>query len=107
MNGSDALEDGGEAHVLDRGLDDEDVHADRRMDQAEFDRHDDDDPEPDRIEAERRHDRKDDRHRQDDHRHRVHEAAKREIHQHDQREHAVAANAEAGEELRHISAASG
>ena len=35
------------------GLDDEHVHPDRRVDQAQFDRHDDDDAEPDRIETER------------------------------------------------------
>jgi hypothetical protein len=32
---------------------------------------------------------KDDRHGQDDHRHRVHQAAEHQIHHHDQREHAV------------------
>src|SRR5690349_13517508 len=48
--GDDAEEDGGEADVLDDALDDEDVHADRRVDEAELDRHDDDDAEPDRIE---------------------------------------------------------
>ena len=45
---------------------------------------------------------KDDRNGQDDHRHGVHEAPQREIHQHDQREHAVAAKSEAGEEFRHL-----
>src|SRR3954466_1222643 len=47
-----ALEDGGEGDVLHHALDDEDVHAHRRMDQAELDRHDDDDAEPDRVETE-------------------------------------------------------
>src|SRR5450755_2106036 len=57
-----AFEDGGEAHVLDDALDDEYVHSDRRVDEAELDRNDDDDAEPDRIEAERGNDRKDDGH---------------------------------------------
>src|ERR1035441_4356147 len=47
----DALEDRREADVLDDALDDEDVHAHGRVDEAELDRHDDDDAEPDRIEA--------------------------------------------------------
>src|SRR5215813_15075007 len=47
-----AIENGRDLHVLDHALDDEDVHADRRMDEAELDRHDDDDAEPDRIETE-------------------------------------------------------
>src|SRR5665647_251282 len=59
-----ALEDGGKGHVLDHALDDEDVHTDRRMDQAEFHRHHDDDAEPDRVEAEMGNHREDDRHRQ-------------------------------------------
>ena len=37
-------------HLLHDALDYEHVHADRRVDQAELDRHDDDDAEPDRIE---------------------------------------------------------
>jgi hypothetical protein len=53
-NGSTPLKDRRETHVLDHALDHEHVHADRRMDQPEFDRHHDDDAEPDRIEAERR-----------------------------------------------------
>src|SRR5665647_2473432 len=40
-----AQEYGRETHVLHHALDDKDVHADRRMDQPEFDRHDDDDAE--------------------------------------------------------------
>jgi hypothetical protein len=44
----------------------------------------------------------DDRHGQDDHGERIHQAAEYEIHQHDEREHAIGADAEAGEELRHL-----
>src|ERR1043165_1910940 len=47
-----AIEDGGDPGIIDHALDDEDVHADRRVDQAELDRHHDDDAEPDRVEAE-------------------------------------------------------
>src|SRR5262245_49169874 len=65
--GDDAAEDGGEGDVLYHALDDKDVHADGRMNQAELDRHHDDDPEPDRVEAEMHDDGEDDRHRQDDH----------------------------------------
>src|SRR5262245_7164127 len=46
------VEDGRYLHVLHDALDHEDVHADRRMDEAELDRHDDDDAEPDGIESE-------------------------------------------------------
>src|SRR5512144_2764201 len=42
-----AVEDGRNLHVLDYAFYYEDVHADRRMDEAELDRHDNDDPEPD------------------------------------------------------------
>src|SRR6185437_13808275 len=97
-----ALENRRKRDVVHHALDDEHVHADRRMDQAELDRHDDDDAEPHRIEAELGDDREDDRHRQDDHRHDVHQAAQHQVHQHDQGQHAVGADAEAGEELRHL-----
>src|SRR6185436_18576356 len=97
-----AAKDGGERHVLDHAFYDKDVHADRRMDQAEFDRHHDDDAEPDRIKTEMRHHREDDRHGQDDHGHGVHQAAEHEIHDHDQRQHAVGAEPEAGEEFGHL-----
>src|SRR5260221_5234165 len=100
--GEDAGEDGEEAHFRYHRLDDENVHADRRMDQPQLHGHDDDDAEPDRVESQRGDHGKDDRHRQDDHRQRVHQAAQREVHQHDQGEHAVAPEAEAGEERRHV-----
>src|SRR5262249_46524897 len=96
--GDHALEDGGKTHVFYHAFDDKDVHAHRRMDQPEFDGHDDDDAEPDRVEAEMGNDRKDDGHGQDDHGHGVHQAAKDEVHQHDQRQDAVAAEAERCEE---------
>src|SRR5947209_3316892 len=70
--GDHAAEDGREGDVLHHALDDKDVHADRWMDQAELDRHDDDDAEPDRIEAEMHDDGEDDWHGEDDHRHRIH-----------------------------------
>src|SRR3954470_11802779 len=71
--GDHAAEDGGERYVLHHALDDKDVHADRWMDQAEFDGHHDDDAEPDRVEAEMHDDGEDDRHGQDDHCHRIHQ----------------------------------
>ena len=40
--------------------------------------------------------------REDDHRHGVHQAAQHQIHQHDQGEHAVASDPEAGQELGHL-----
>src|SRR5580704_7541311 len=95
----DAFEDGREAYVFDRGLDDEDVHSDGRMDEPEFDRHDDDDSEPDRVETERRDDGEDNGHGQNDHRHGVHEKAEYEIHQHDQHENDVAADPETSQEF--------
>ena len=91
-----------EAHVLHHALDDEYVHADRRMDEPELHRHHDDDPEPDRVEAELHDHREDDRDGQDDHGQRVHQAAEDEIHQHDQRQHPVAAEAEPGEKGGHL-----
>src|SRR5665213_2173822 len=81
--GDYALENRGETHVLHHALDDKDVHADRRMDEAEFDAHDDDDAKPDRIEAEMGHHRENDGHGKHDHRHRIHQAAERHVHQHD------------------------
>src|SRR4029078_1925135 len=48
----DAEKDRRDFHILDHSLDHEDVHADRRVDQAMLHRHDDDHAEPDRIEAE-------------------------------------------------------
>src|SRR5579875_689213 len=97
-----ALENGRETHVLHDALDHEDVHAHRWMDEAQFDRHDDDDAEPDRVEAEVGDDREDDRHGQDDHRHGIHQAAEHKIHQHDERQHAVGAQAEARQEGGHL-----
>src|SRR4029077_18781951 len=97
-----ALEDGGEGYVLHHALDDKDVHADRWMNEAEFYRHDNNDPEPDRVKSQLRDHRKDDRHGEDDHRHRIHQAAEHEIHHHDQGEHAVAAEAETGEEFGNL-----
>src|SRR6185369_16955535 len=91
-----------ERHVLHHALDHEHIHADRRMDQAELDRHHDDDAEPNRIEAEMDNDREDDRHGEDDHGHRIHQAAQHQIHHHDQREDAVGAEPEAGEEFRDL-----
>src|SRR5204862_292776 len=67
-----AIEDGRYLGVIDHALDDKDIHADRRMNETELDRHYDDDSEPDGIEAKLRDDRKDDRHREDDHGERVH-----------------------------------
>src|SRR5438270_11588981 len=87
--GQHAFEDRRKAHVFDDAFYDEDVHADRRVNESEFDCHDDDDAEPDRIEAEFGDHGKDDRHRQDDHGHRVHQASENDVHDHDQREHAV------------------
>src|SRR5271169_7082451 len=92
--GNNALEDRREADVLNHAFYDEYVHADRRMDQPEFHRHHDDDAEPDRIEAEMGDDWEDNRHGQDDHRHRIHQAAERQVHQHDQRQPAVGAQAQ-------------
>src|SRR5689334_22599916 len=97
--GNHAAEDGGERDVLHHALDDKDVHADRRMDEAELDRHHDDDAEPDRIEAEMHDDGEDDRHREADHRHRIHQAAEYEIHHHDQCQHAVGPEPKPGEKL--------
>ena len=102
MNGMHAREDRRETDVLHHALDHEHVHPDRRMNEPEFDRHDDDDAEPDRIEAELRDHREDDRHGQDDHGQRVHQAAEHDIHHHDQRQHAVAAEPQPGEELGHL-----
>src|SRR5271170_3291019 len=84
-----ALEDGGKRNIFHHALDDEDVHADRRMNQPQFHRHHDDDAEPDRIKSQMRHHRKDDRHGQDDHGHGVHQAAEHQIHHHDHGQYAV------------------
>src|SRR6201982_1162640 len=97
-----ALEDGGEGYVLHHALDDKDVHTDRRMNEAEFHRHDNNDAEPDRVKSQLRDDRKDHRHGEDDHRHRIHQAAEHQIHHHDQGEHAVAAEAKTGEEFGYL-----
>src|SRR5262249_16420166 len=97
--GDNALEDGGEADVVHHALDDEHVHADGGMDQAELHGHDDDHPEPDRVKPQMHDDGEDDGDREDDHGHRVHQASEREVHDHDQRQHAVAAKTEAGEEF--------
>ena len=102
MNGSTPLKMVEKLDVLHHALDDEHVHADGRMDQPELHRHDDDDAEPDRVEAQMHDDREDDGDGQDDHGHRVHQAAEHQVHQHDQRQHAVAAEAEPGEECRHL-----
>src|SRR5690606_16464380 len=96
--GHHPVENGRYLYVLNHALDDENIHPDRRMDQPEFHGHHDDDAEPDRIETKLLDDREDDRHRQDDHRQRVHQAAEHEIHEQDQRQNAVTADAEAGEE---------
>src|SRR6185503_7080897 len=80
-----AVEDGRNLHILDHAFYHEDVHADRRMDEAEFDRHHDDDAEPDRIESKLFDHGKDDRDGEDDH-----------------GEHAVAPEPEPGEKLRHF-----
>ena len=53
-----AIEDGRYLRVLDHAFYHEDVHADRRVDEPELDRHHDDDAEPDRVEAELLDDRK-------------------------------------------------
>src|SRR5690349_8320908 len=87
--GQHALEDRRERDVLDHALDHEHVHPDRWMDQAKLDGHDDDDAEPDRVEAEMGHHGEDDRHGQDDHGHGVHQAAQQQVHQHDENQHAV------------------
>src|SRR4051812_8546539 len=47
---NNTAENGRESDVLHHALDDEDDHADRRVNEAKLDRHDDDDAEPDRIE---------------------------------------------------------
>ncbi len=72
------------------------------MDEAKFHRHHDDHAEPDRVEAEMGDHRKDDRHRQNDHGHRVHQAAEHQIHHHHEGEDAVAAETEAGEKFRDL-----
>src|SRR6476469_4769580 len=87
-----AFEDRGEIDVLNDAFYHKNDHADRRMDEAKFHSHHDDDAEPDRVEAEVCDDREDDGHRQDHHRERVHQAAEHQVHHHDQREHAVAAD---------------
>src|SRR5581483_5756966 len=92
-----AGEDRREADVLHDAFDHEHVHADRRMDEAELHRHDDDDAEPDRIEAELADHREDDRDGENDHRQRIHQAAEHDVHHHDQRQHAVTAEPEAGQ----------
>src|SRR6185312_6970505 len=94
-----ALENRDKTHVLDHALDDENIHADRRMDEPELHRHDDDDAEPDRVEAEMRDDRENNGHGENDHRHRVHQAAEHQIHEHDQRKDAVTADAKTGQEF--------
>src|SRR5882672_12478760 len=97
-----AGEDGGEVDLRDHALDDEYHHPDRRMDEPELDRHHDDDAEPDRIEAELLDDGKDDWHREDDHGERIHQASQYEIHEHDERQHAVTSETQPGEEQRHL-----
>ena len=69
------------------------------MDETELDRHHDDDPEPDRIESKFLDDGEDDRHGDDDHRQRIHQTSQHEIHDHDERQHAVTAEPESGEEF--------
>src|SRR5690606_6573434 len=64
-----------EAQIARDRVDDEYVHSHRRRDQPQFDRHHDDDTEPDRVEAKLHDDRIDDWHQQDDHRHRIEDAA--------------------------------
>src|ERR1700709_2476521 len=81
-----AAKDRGKVDVGHHAFYHEHDHADRRMDQPEFDRHDDDDAEPDRIEAQFLDDRKDDRHGQDDHGKRIHQAAQHDVHHHDERQ---------------------
>jgi hypothetical protein len=57
---------------------------------------------PNQIEAQRGHHRKDDRDGQDDHRHRIHQTAQYQIHKHNEDQHAVAAEAKAGQEQGHF-----
>src|ERR1700728_2489439 len=92
--GNDAIKDCREVDVANYALDDEHDHAHRGMDQPKLHRHDNDDAEPDRVEAKLLDDRKDDRHGQDDHGERIHQAAEHDVHDHDQRQYAVAADAE-------------
>src|SRR5262245_26640242 len=99
---NDAPEYRRKGDVLDDAFYHEHVHPDRRMDQTELDGHHDDNAEPDRVEAQMRDDRKDDRDGQDDHGHRVHQAAEHQVHHHDQRQDAVAAEPESGQEFRHL-----
>ena len=54
---------------------------------------------PNQIGSSRADHREDDGHGQDDHRHRIHQAAEQQATSHDQRQHAVAADAQAGEEF--------
>src|ERR1700693_2935422 len=100
--GNNALEDSRETDVLDHAFYYEHVHPDRRMDQAEFHRHHDDDAEPDRVEAQMHDDREDDRDGEDDHGHGVHQTAEHQIHQHDQRQHAVASEPKTGQQFGHL-----
>src|ERR1700674_496508 len=81
----------GETDVLHHAFDDEHVHADRGVNKPKLDRHDDDDAEPDRIEAKLGDHREYDRDGQDDHGERIHQAAQHDVHHHDQRQYAVAA----------------
>src|SRR5215469_5679341 len=98
----DPIEDRRDLDVLDHTLDHEHVHTDRRMNEAELDRHYDDDAKPDRIEPELFDHRENDWNGQDDHGERVHEAAQYQVHQHDQNQHPVATHAESGQKRRHL-----
>ena len=83
-------------------LDDEHIHAHRRVNQAQLDGHDDDDAEPNRIKAELHDDGEDDGHGQDDHGHGIHQATQDQVHHHDQCQDAIAAQTQIRQESRQV-----
>ena len=77
------------------------------VDEAEFDRHHDDDAEPDRVEAQRHRHGEEDRDHQDDHRHGVQDAAQKQQEQKDDQERGVGAEVERQQVVLQSSAAPG
>src|SRR5690606_28714127 len=98
----DAAEDRHQTHVTGYGLDDEDIHPDRRRDQSELDGHHDDDTEPDGVKAQRHDDRIDDRNRQDDRRHGIQKATHDDEQGPDQSQGSVGPEAEVDQHLRQL-----
>src|SRR5439155_9638660 len=97
-----AVEDGAGGHLWQQRVEHEEVHADRRADEADLDHHHDQDAEPDGIDPQVHDEREEHRHVEQDHRQLLHRGTEDQVDHHDRADHHYRADLQTLDEVLQI-----